>query len=246
VIGLGHDLDEGAMKMPTFDEDLVVNGRVIAGAAPSGSVTFLPGDGWAWFHIDNGPTSDRPIGRLRFSHGVNPGDEELLVVTQDGNVGIGTSTPQARLEVNGDIIATGDIILRNEDFAEDFDFAEMIDAGTVVALNGEGKLEPSSQPYDTRVVGVVSGAGHLRPGLILGRQPTRGNRLPIALVGKVCCRVDAEPSPIAVGDLLTTAILPGCAMKVQDGARAFGAVIGKALAPLGAGQGLIPILVALQ
>jgi hypothetical protein len=35
-------------------------------------------------------------------------------------------------------------------------------------------------------------------------------------------------------------------MKATDPTRAFGAVIGKALEPLDAGEGLIPILVALQ
>ena len=35
-------------------------------------------------------------------------------------------------------------------------------------------------------------------------------------------------------------------MKAADPARAFGAVIGKALRPLAAGRGLIPILVVLQ
>jgi hypothetical protein len=35
-------------------------------------------------------------------------------------------------------------------------------------------------------------------------------------------------------------------MKASDPARSFGTVIGKALQPLGRGQGLIPILIALQ
>jgi hypothetical protein len=35
-------------------------------------------------------------------------------------------------------------------------------------------------------------------------------------------------------------------MKVDDPMKAFGAVIGKALRPLHEGQGLIPILIALQ
>jgi hypothetical protein len=35
-------------------------------------------------------------------------------------------------------------------------------------------------------------------------------------------------------------------MRAVDERRAFGAVIGKALAPLAAGQALVPILVALQ
>jgi hypothetical protein len=35
-------------------------------------------------------------------------------------------------------------------------------------------------------------------------------------------------------------------MKATDGSKAFGAVIGKALRPQQQGQGLIPILIALQ
>ena len=34
-----------------------------------GAITFFPPDGFAWFHIDNGPGGGRPIGRLRISHG---------------------------------------------------------------------------------------------------------------------------------------------------------------------------------
>jgi len=66
------------------------------------------------------------------------------------------------------------------------------------------------------------------------------------LVGKVFCKVVADGGAIAVGDLLTTSGTPGHAMKAADPARAFGAVIGKALAPLPHGRGLLPILVSLQ
>jgi hypothetical protein len=72
------------------------------------------------------------------------------------------------------------------------------------------------------------------------------SRVPVALVGKVYCKVDASYAPIRVGDLLTTSPTPGYAMKADDQNRAFGAVIGKALASLGSGTGLVPILVALQ
>jgi len=51
---------------------------------------------------------------------------------------------------------------------------------------------------------------------------------------------------VEVGDLLTTSATPGHAMKATDNARAFGAVLGKALAPLPSGKGLVPILVTLQ
>ena len=72
------------------------------------------------------------------------------------------------------------------------------------------------------------------------------NRMPLALVGKVYCKVDAGHGAIEIGDLLTTSPTPGHAMKAADPMRAFGAVIGKALRPLASGTGLIPILVALQ
>jgi len=71
-------------------------------------------------------------------------------------------------------------------------------------------------------------------------------RVSVALVGKVYCKVDAAYARIEVGDLLTTSPRPGYAMKANDQGRAFGAVIGKALAPLESGTGLVPILVALQ
>jgi hypothetical protein len=65
-------------------------------------------------------------------------------------------------------------------------------------------------------------------------------------MGKVYCQVDAQFGAIRVGDLLTTSPTPGCAMKVTDPLQAFGAVLGKALRTLPNGQGLIPILIALQ
>jgi hypothetical protein len=100
--------------------------------------------------------------------------------------------------------------------------------------------------YDKRVAGVVSGAGGYKPAIVLDNHSARGNRSPIALLGKVYCKVDAGPAPVEVGDLLTTSDTPGHAMKAGDPAKAFGSVIGKALRPLSDGQGLIPILVALQ
>jgi hypothetical protein len=142
----------------------------------------------------------------------------------------------------------GDVILVNADCAEDFDVveAELAEAGTVMALNIEGKLQQATEPYDSKVAGVVSGAGGFKPGLVLGRSSDKKDRLPIALTGKVYCKVDADYGPVKVGDLLTTSSTPGHAMKAQDSAKAFGAVLGKALAPLAEGRNLIPILVSLQ
>jgi hypothetical protein len=143
---------------------------------------------------------------------------------------------------------SGDIVLRNADCAEEFDVAHVPGAepGAVMVIGADDALELGREAYDKRVVGVVSGAGHLRPGIVLGRQPSCRHRLPIALTGKVFCKVDARYAPIAVGDLLTTSATPGHAMKAVDQNRAFGAVIGKALRAQAADTGLIPVLIALQ
>jgi len=143
--------------------------------------------------------------------------------------------------------AAGDIALFNADCAEEFDVAEgaTVEPGSVVVLDSEGALRPSEAAYDTRVTGVISGAGELKPAIVLDGKGREG-RLAVALVGKVFCKVDASPAAVRVGDLLTTSTTPGHAMKATDPGRAFGAVIGKALRALQAGTGLIPVLVALQ
>ena len=143
---------------------------------------------------------------------------------------------------------TGDVRLLNADCAENFDLAERvaIDAGSVMVIDGQGFLRACERAYDRCVAGVVSGAGNYRPAIVLDDRETGYARAPIALVGKVSCKVDAREHPIAVGDLLTTSETAGHAMKAADPARAFGAVIGKALQPLAAGLGEIVILIALQ
>ena len=148
----------------------------------------------------------------------------------------------------GDVEVTGDIRLTNKDCAEDFEMlgSEDIGPGTVVVIDSGGAFKRSHRAYDKRVAGVISGAGECRPGIILGREQPRQNKMPVALVGQVYCEVDAEYAPIEVGDLLTTSPTPGHAMKATEPLKAFGAVIGKALRPLDSGRGLIPILVALQ
>ena len=149
---------------------------------------------------------------------------------------------------DGDVQVNGDIFLPGADCAEQFDIAaaQQIEPGSVVVLDQDGLLTESREAYDRKVAGVVSGAGSYRPAIVLDKQATPNGRQPIALVGKVYCKIDAEYAPVGVGDLLTTSPTPGHAMKADDPAKAFGAVIGKALGRLSFGRGLLPILVALQ
>lgn len=178
---------------------------------------------------------------------------------RNGNVFIGGSrdlralleedsqAPSERLVVAGNIVATGDVQLAGADCAEEFDVDDAaLDPGTVLVIGEDERLHRCVEAYDTKVAGVVSGAGQYRPGIVLGRQASTERRLPLALTGKVYCKVDARYAPIGVGDLLTTSPTPGHGMKVTNARAAIGAILGKALRPLGTGQDLIPVLVALQ
>jgi hypothetical protein len=182
------------------------------------------------------------------------GNESVEITGTTGNITVGTKGTAGsinvidlfgnkRVNILGD---SGDIELLGADCAEEFDLLAEAEPATVMVIDAEGgKLRPCDEAYDRKVAGVISGAGALSPGITLDRQGGVG-RSPVALAGKVMCKVDAQYGSIEIGDLLTTSPTAGHAMRVLDPAKAFGAVIGKALKPLKAGTGLIPILIALQ
>jgi hypothetical protein len=186
----------------------------------------------------------------------NTNRERTVHLTGDGAVGLGGHGGDGSIELynaSGDETikinaGTGDILLRGADCAELFEIAELqgIDPGTVLIIDEDALLRPCEAAYDRRVAGIVSGAGGLRPGVMLGAVHASSNQVPVALTGKAFCKVDAQYGTIKIGDLLTSSPTPGHAMKASDSARAFGTVIGKALQAHDAGQGLIPVLVALQ
>lgn len=150
---------------------------------------------------------------------------------------------------NGSVfVGKGDVLLGNADCAEEFDVSPstVFEAGSVMVLDECGDLQECALEYDKRAMGVVSGAGIYRPAIILDRQPDAQHRAPLALIGKVYCKVDAEFGEIEVGDLLTTSATNGHARKATDPIRGFGAVIGKALEPLSRGRGLIRVLAMLR
>lgn len=114
--------------------------------------------------------------------------------------------------------------------------------------NRPGELVLSRDPYDTTVAGVVSGAGGVKPGMLMSQVGTKADgKHPVALSGRVYCYVDADVGgAVRPGDLLTTSSTPGHAMKVTDRLQAQGAMIGKAMTSLKSGQGLVLVLVSLQ
>ena len=65
--------------------------------------------------------------------------------------------------------------------------------------------------------------------------------VPVALSGRVPCRVSGENGPIRRGDLLTPASRPGHAMRAGDAPP--GTLIGKALADFDGDAGTIDVFV---
>jgi len=121
--------------------------------------------------------------------------------------------------------------------------------GMVVCIDPArpGGLTLSTSAYDRRVAGVVSGAGGVRPGLLMSQEGTIADGgHAVALTGRVWTWCDASAAPIEPGDLLTTADAPGHAMRADNPSRAQGAVIGKAMTSLETGRGLVLVLVAMQ
>jgi hypothetical protein len=137
-------------------------------------------------------------------------NESVIGAGQKGRPGrISLYDSDGHEAVRMDAANGGDIFIANGDLAEEFDLVHAhIVAGMVVVLDETGGVAACCQEYDTRAAGVVSGAGLYRPGLVLDRRFTQRRRLPVAMVGKVYCLVDAGPVPVRAGDLLTTAARP--------------------------------------
>ncbi len=122
-------------------------------------------------------------------------------------------------------------------------------AGMVVSIDPQnpGKLRVSSRAYDRRVAGIISGAGGVKPGMVMGQEDTLADgKHPVALSGRVYVWADATRHAIKPGDLLTTSATPGHAMKAANPQRAQGAIIGKAMTGLKSGKGLVLALITLQ
>lgn len=180
--------------------------------------------------------------------------------TVEGLLGTGGWSPQPRTQGWGGGIHTWDVEAEgtmwsrhgyqsgNRDLAENYAAGCDLDPGDVVCLDHAGdSIVASEQPNDLAVLGIVSTA----PGVLLnsGRDGERQKMHPVALCGRIPCKVVDENGAIGMGDLLTSSSTAGHAMKARpikvDGQEIYrpGTIIGKALGTLESGTGTIEVWV---
>ena len=199
-----------------------------------------------------------PAGRDGLVIEVSPDNGSAMLITNAPTYGFWSYSRNRLADIEADAGLFHDMvtvpvlkITGGADIAEPFDCDErhVIRPGMVMSIDSlnPGKLKIASERYDRRVAGIVSGAGGVNTGMVMGQEGSIADgEYPIALNGRVYCFADASYGSIECGDLLTTSNTPGHAMKVSDHSRSQGAVLGKAITTLKEGRGLILVLVTLQ
>lgn len=242
------------------DNNLIVEGRIAIGTTNPRSKLTVAGGDIELRQTDDLNTAIKLIAGATsgtyqgFSGGTQyigiPSSSGSPTFFNAGNVGIGTTTPGTyKLYVNGQIFmnaaAGGKTVY---DIAEDI-FAPDASFGDVVVIDPDNdqKVIKSSSAYDSKVAGIISE----NPGFVIGNGGEEGKEKgegfkPLALAGRVYCKVTTEDSPIKRGDLLVTSSKPGYAMKADSSKLRPGMVLGKALESLEKGEDKILVLVTLQ
>lgn len=206
----------------------------------------LWGLGYGELLLNDSSTDNRTAVRLS-ANGIGGGLLELR--KSDG-----TTPIRLDADVSGEGRITTQVlqITGGSDLSEQFDIKAIHDevtAGMIVSIDPDqpGHLITSSKAYDKTVAGVISGAGGVKPGMMMGQAGTAADgKHAVALTGRVYCWMDADKGSIKPGDLITTSDTPGHGMKVKNHRKAQGAVIGKAMSSLDKGKGLVLVLVNLQ
>ncbi|MDA4115250.1 MAG: hypothetical protein OK442_01690 [Thaumarchaeota archaeon] len=240
----GNGVHGAGKNAGLFDGEVTVNGNeAISGSLTAGSAKF---SGVTTTSL--AASGALTAGSLETSGSLSAGSLKASGALTAGSLETSGALTAGSVTTSGKVTAYDVVLTGGGDIAEEFaQLGEESEPGTVMVIGDEGGLSKCTLEYDRRVAGVVSSAANLKPAIVLkGAERALRKGVSLAMVGRVYCKADASYGPIRVGDLLTTSPTGGHAMAAMDPARAFGSVLGKALANLERGTGLIPILIALQ
>lgn len=178
---------------------------------------------------------------------INSGSGVGLRAESGGNIieGWDTSPVNRRFIVdnNGNVSADGTYTSPAADFAEMLPARKGLEPADVLVIGSDGELIKSTMPYQQSVAGVYS----TKPAFIGGMKSDLDHEanIPLAVVGIIPVKVSAENGDISPGDMLTTSMIAGHAMRANLDAPN-GSIIGKALESLDEATGQIKMLVVLQ
>ena len=185
---------------------------------------------------------------------------EFSILASTGDVGIGTATPETRLQVTGGGLCVGSdancntdndtegVVYSSSTSMTAYDVAEQyptkdttIVAGEVITMdpNNDVFVVRSSTPYDPRAIGAISTAPGVLLGGFNGAQFRNEHQVNVALSGRIPVKASTENGIIQQGDFVTTSSTPG---KIMKATRA-GYVIGQALGDYNASTGTVMVFV---
>ena len=252
--GVGVNTAAPYGKLHVQDSDISLNASAVASNA---DVVIEDNDAVLALYSNSGPSwsSAVVLGQVdgsgdfvdKWSMAKRTGGE-LRFVYDDTDPGHAQGDWVLRLHPDGrTIVRVLEIV--GADLAERFPASEHAEPGMIMEIDPDhaGKLRVSRGAYNRRVAGIVSGAGDIPVGAILGNLPGSEDSPAIALSGRVWVHCDASLKAVQLGDFLTTAERAGYAMPVVDRERAEGAIVGKAMTALSQGErGMVLVLVNLQ
>jgi hypothetical protein len=170
------------------------------------------------------------------------------------NAGVVTIEMDADFGDGDGRVITGELQINGgSDLAENFDIIDdeenYLKPGMLVSIDieKEGLLCITKQSMDKKIVGVISGANGIKPGMLMGQQNSIAyGKYPVALAGRVYVLCNEEGGEINAGDFLTSASQRGFAKKAGNLNDAQGAIIGKAMGKADSKTGYVLVLINLQ